>query len=347
MNNFWDFHRSPVSVALLLQVGREHGLAPVDLLAGTRLTEAQLGDPNTLLSGGQELSVATQLLKALGHPPGLGLEVGARYHFSHYGLWGYALITSATAGDALALALRFLPLSHAFTAIRYREEGPLGVLSFGAPDLASAGLQRFVVERDLVGAAVLLQEVAGANVDLAWLRLQAPRPATRGRPAPVLDRPVAGAVPQWGAPDTSLAFDRRLLARPLPQANALTLAQCEQLCAQMLEQRRARLATAQQVRQQLAARGAAPAQSELGLLARALHLSERTLKRRLQAEGTSLRALQAEARRSQALALLADGRLSLGEVAERLGFADLSSFSQAFKRWEGVSPRAYRQRGDA
>jgi hypothetical protein len=86
-------------------------------------------------------------------------------------------------------------------------------------------------------------------VDLAWLRLQAPRPATRGRPAPVLDRPVAGAVPQWGAPDTSLAFDRRLLARPLPQANALTLAQCEQLCAQLLEQRRARLGTAQQVRQ--------------------------------------------------------------------------------------------------
>lgn len=347
MNNFWDFHRSPVSVALLLQVGREHGLAPADLLAGTRLTEAQLGDPNTLLSAGQELSVATQLLKALGHPPGLGLAVGARYHFSHYGLWGYALITSATAGDALALALRFLPLSHAFTAIRYHEEGALGVLSFGAPDLASAGLQRFVVERDLVGAAVLLQEVAGADVDLAWLRLQAPRPATRGRPAPVLDRPVVGAVPQWGAPDTSLAFDRRLLARPLVQANALTLAQCEQLCAQALEQRRARLATAQQVRQQLAARGAAPAQSELGRLARALHLSERTLKRRLQAEGTSLRALQAEARRSQALALLADARLSLGEVAERLGFADLSSFSQAFKRWEGVSPRAYRQRSDA
>ena len=137
MNNFWDFHRSPVSVALLLQVGREHGLAPADLLAGTRLTEAQLGDPNTLLSAGQELSVATQLLKALGHPPGLGLDVGARYHFSHYGLWGYALITSATAGDALALALRFLPLSHAFTAIRYHEEGALGVLSFGAPDLAS------------------------------------------------------------------------------------------------------------------------------------------------------------------------------------------------------------------
>ncbi|MCA6218397.1 AraC family transcriptional regulator [Ideonella sp. B7] len=345
MNNVWDFHRSPASVALMLAYGREQGLAPATLLAGSRLTEAQLVDPNTLLSAAQELAVVSQLLRALGHPPGLGLAVGARYHFSHYGLWGYGLITCATAGDALALALRFLPLSHAFTTIAYREEGPLGVLSFGAPDVAP-GLQRFLVERDLAGAAVLLQEVAGADVPLAWLRLQAPRPATRGRPAPALDRPVAGAVPQWGAPDTSLAFDRRLLTRPLPQANALTLAQCEQLCAQLLEQRRARLGTAQQVRQQLAHRGAAPAHRTLGALARQLHLSERTLKRRLQAEGTSLRALQAQARQAQALALLADARLSLGEVADRLGFADLSSFSQAFKRWQGVSPRAYRLQRD-
>jgi len=341
--NVWDFHRSPASVALMLAFGREQGLAPETLLAGTRLSEAQLADPDTLLSSAQELRVVAQLLQALGHPPGLGLAVGARYRFSDYGLWGYGLITCPTAGDALALALRFLALSHAFTTIAYREEGPLGVLGFGAPDVAP-GLQRFLVERDLAGAAVLLQEVAGADVPLAWLRLQAPRPAARGRPAPVLDQPIAGAVPQWGAPDTSLAFDRRLLARPLPQANALTLAQCEQLCAQLLEQRRARLGTAQQVRQALAGRGATPGRSELAALARQLHLSERTLKRRLQAEGTSLRALQAEARRTQALTLLADARLSLGEVADRLGFADLSSFSQAFKRWEGVSPRAYRQR---
>jgi AraC-like DNA-binding protein len=40
--------------------------------------------------------------------------------------------------------------------------------------------------------------------------------------------------------------------------------------------------------------------------------------------------------------LLADARLSLAEVAERLGFSDLSSFSQAFKRWYGVPPGAYR-----
>lgn len=349
MHKVWDFHRSPASVALLLQFGREQGLSAEALLAGTRLTEAQLADPGGLLSATQELSVVARLLRGLGHPPGLGLRVGARYHFTVYGLWGYALITSATAGDALALALRFLPLSHAFTTVTYREEGPLAVLDFGPPDVAP-GLQRFLVERDLAGTAVLLQDVVGADASLAWLRLQAPRPAARGHPAAVLDQPLAGAVPQWGAGETSLAFDRRLLQRRLPHAHALTLTQCEQLCAQLLEQRRARLGTAQQVRRLLASRpaarsAAALSSADLDTLARQLHLSARTLKRRLQAEGTSFRVLQAEARRAQALALLADARLSLGEVADRLGFADLSSFSQAFKRWEGLSPRAFRQRG--
>ncbi|KVQ81955.1 hypothetical protein WL64_26540 [Burkholderia ubonensis] len=61
-------------------------------------------------------------------------------------------------------------------------------------------------------------------------------------------------------------------------------------------------------------------------MARLMNASARTLKRRLLDEGTTFRAL------------LGDARLTLTEVAERLGFSDLSSFSQAFKRWYGVAP---------
>lgn len=73
-----------------------------------------------------------------------------------------------------------------------------------------------------------------------------------------------------------------------------------------------------------------------------MNTSPRTLKRRLQEEGTTFRTLLAEARGAMAEALLGDAHLPLTEVAERLGFSDLSSFSQAFKRWYGVPPGAYR-----
>ncbi|RYE66049.1 MAG: helix-turn-helix domain-containing protein, partial [Oxalobacteraceae bacterium] len=57
---------------------------------------------------------------------------------------------------------------------------------------------------------------------------------------------------------------------------------------------------------------------------------------------TSFRALLAEVRGGQANELLIDETLSLTGIAERMGFSDLSSFSQAYKRWFGVAPSARR-----
>ncbi|MCA3841113.1 helix-turn-helix domain-containing protein, partial [Burkholderia sp.] len=46
-------------------------------------------------------------------------------------------------------------------------------------------------------------------------------------------------------------------------------------------------------------------------------------------------------------ALIAEGRLSIKEIAEELGFSDMSSFSQAYKRWTGVAPSVSRQEAAA
>lgn len=53
----------------------------------------------------------------------------------------------------------------------------------------------------------------------------------------------------------------------------------------------------------------------------------------------------AKSRGATTEALLKDGELALGEIAERVGFADLSTFSQAFKRWYGVAPSTFRSQG--
>jgi AraC-like DNA-binding protein len=79
-------------------------------------------------------------------------------------------------------------------------------------------------------------------------------------------------------------------------------------------------------------------------LAKYLGVSGRTLQRRLGEEGTTFQHLLDTLRRGQALKLLDDGDLSVGEVAERLGFADSATFRRAFKRWTGASPRDYSRR---
>lgn len=85
----------------------------------------------------------------------------------------------------------------------------------------------------------------------------------------------------------------------------------------------------------------------LDQVAAALHMSDRTLRRRLAEEGVSFRGLLDEIREQIAEELLVTGGLSVAEVAERLGYVEVSSLSQAFRRWKGVGPRAYRARQPA
>jgi AraC-like DNA-binding protein len=331
--NFWDFKRSAASVRLLVEFGQEQGLDATRLLARSRLKPADLSDPAIELEAQQELCVVANLLRAC-KQPGLGLAVGMRYNFALYGLWGLGLVSSATAGDALALALRSIPLTFAFCRISGAMDGELFAVNFEPPDVEPA-LQRFLVERDVAAASRLMKETLGPAFALSRFTFQ--HAAERGAASVDELTRMAGIRPEFGARRNSLCLAPQLLALPLPQANPVTVAMCERACDELMAKRRARLGTAECLRQYLAA---APAQAmpDLPQAARALGLSERTLKRRLQEEGLSYRTVLAEVRGQQAQGLLNDGTLSLTQIAEHMGFSDLSSFSQAYKRWFGMAP---------
>ncbi|MBI3381429.1 MAG: AraC family transcriptional regulator [Aquabacterium sp.] len=331
--SFWDFKRSSASVRLLVEFGQEQGLDISKILVRSRLNEIDLTDPAMELDASQELCVVGNLIRAC-RQPGLGLEVGMRYNFASYGLWGLGLISSATAGDALALALRFIPLTFAFCRISGGLDGEMCTVTFEAPDVEPA-VQRFLVERDVAAASRLMKETLGPDFTLSRFTL---KHTIQPGSALLADLPRMGGVrPEFGAASNSLSFDRKLLDLRLPQANPVTVAMCERACEELMERRRARLGTGECVRQYLAA---APLNMtpDLPQAARTLGLSDRTLKRRLQDEGVSYRMLLAEVRGRQANELLADETLSLTQIAERMGFSDLSSFSQAYKRWFGVAP---------
>lgn len=324
----WDYRRGTGSVRLLADIARERALAVEPLLAAAAIDRTELDDPQAEISALQEWRFAGALVDRLAGLPYLGLDIGRRYRFSTYGLWGYGLLSSHSAQAALALALRYLPLTYAFTRIRAETDGAYTRLVFEAPDGPPA-LCAFLVERDLAAAAQLMSELVGADFRLVRLRLRLPPPA-----AP-LPPPLFGATPEYGAAASEIAFASALLLRPLPAADALTAALCEQLCATLLERRRVRTPVVIAVRRLLAESAVPP---RLAALARTLRLSERGLKRRLQQEGTSYRQLLETHRRALAARALADGDSRLTDIAERLGFADLSSFSQAYKRWHGVAP---------
>jgi AraC-like DNA-binding protein len=73
-----------------------------------------------------------------------------------------------------------------------------------------------------------------------------------------------------------------------------------------------------------------------------LNMSARTLRRRLDKEGTSYQRIKDNARRDVAISMLSRDRLTVSEVAEQVGFSDPSAFHRSFKKWTGESPGSYR-----
>jgi AraC-like DNA-binding protein len=77
-------------------------------------------------------------------------------------------------------------------------------------------------------------------------------------------------------------------------------------------------------------------------LTRLLNMSARTLRRRLEKEGTSYQRIKDNARRDVAISMLSREGLTVSEVAEQVGFSDPSAFHRSFKKWTGQSPGSYR-----
>jgi AraC-like DNA-binding protein len=79
-------------------------------------------------------------------------------------------------------------------------------------------------------------------------------------------------------------------------------------------------------------------------VASALHMTPRTLRRRLQEVGTNYKTLVEELRERRARDLLAHSSHSVEQIAAMLGYGDPSNFGRAFRRWTGQSPTMWRQR---
>ena len=78
-------------------------------------------------------------------------------------------------------------------------------------------------------------------------------------------------------------------------------------------------------------------------MAKQLHMSRRTLQRKLAESDTTYQKLVDDTRRDLALRYMEDSRKTITDVTFLLGFSGQSAFSRAFKRWTGMSPTTYRE----
>jgi AraC-like DNA-binding protein len=327
--------RPIISAQLLARVGTERGISLDRCLANTGIDAAALANPETEIVAAQELQLIRNLLRALGPVPGLGLDVGLRYHLSSYGIWGFALISSSTLRSAARLAVSYLDLSYSFCKFRLKHSGPDLLIVLDGCDLP-ADLYQFLVERDFAAWANAAWEMRPGGFPASAAQFMFPKPTYAWR-----FEKIAGVFPRFDAPLNAVLLDAESLDAPLPQANSQMARLCEEQCRGLLARRRVRGGLAGQVRDRLLRKPSA--MPSIDVVADELHIASRSLRRRLAAEGTSYRALLDEVRQALAEELLLSAHMKLSEIAERLGYAEPAPFITAFKRWKGVSPDRYRR----
>lgn len=328
--------RPPASALLLTTLGSERGVPAHITLDGTGLLPEALADPETAVSGWQELRIVQNLMAAVGDSAALGIEAGLRYHLTTHGIWGFALASCPTVRSAIDVGLRYVDLTFAFTRMSLITEGDQVRLLLD-PSQLPLDVRRFFVEREMATIANLGHQVTSDPAPLGRVHFAYPAPASLDSYQALVPPPI------FDADSNFIELDRDMLDLPLPQADPYAAAATQEQCRQLLAQRHARSGFAGQVRDRLVQHpGQLP---DFEAVASELHMSSRTLRRHLEREGTSYRSLLDEVRERLAEELLATGALSVADVGRRLGYADTPSFTAAFKRWKsGMPPRTYAKR---
>lgn len=334
----WDFRRGIATARVLTQLGTDKG-APLDaLLNHTGITRSMLDDPKAEIEAHQEIQLIRNLLSTLGHPPDLGLEAGQRYRLTTYGLWGYAVLSSPTMGDAIQLSRRMLNQTFTLTRSVVTQQGDQMVVTHMDEHLPP-DVRQFVTDRDRVAAVMLQHEILGRPLGYTAFEMKHSEPDA-GMVARYTE--WFGIRPIFGSAQHRSIFPAAIMGTPLPQAEPHTAKMCEDMCRALVESRSSRTGVAATVRDRLLRTpGHIPDMEEI---AAEMHMTSRTLRRHLTAEGATFRALLEEVRSTLAEELMANARLTHAEIAERLGYADVTTFIEAFRRWKGMPPSEYRRR---
>ena len=251
------------------------------------------------------------------------------------------VISSATLGEALDRTARFLGMvlpDLALTVRRAQEQAFIEIRERRRLQRRGDDPRRvFAFEwllRLLHGLACWL---AGRALTLDAVAFPFPAPshaAEYGR--------VYTANAAFGAQRLSARLDAGLLALPVRRDERDLSAFLEGAPGRIAMLYRPDREIARAVREWLAGNlGDAPGFAQA---ARELHLSPRTLHRRLQEEGTSFRKVRDALRRELAIARLGRGDGNVAGTAAELGYSEPSAFFRAFQKWTGVAPSRYRRR---
>jgi len=324
----------PTYARLLVAELKRRGFAEADVVEGTAQAPAHLLEEERFLSFEQFRRLALRGMQLTGEP-WLGLDVGRSTQVSSHGPLGYAMVASATVNQTLDVVGRYSALR--LQIAQFSVERDNGRVRLRIEDVLGWGELDEYIYLHIIGAlCLLLETVSGMSLPDTRLAFTYPAPDWASEYATRL----RGVTLEFGAPLCLIDMPESFAATPCITADAGAYRQALRLCERAEAQHQSDGDVAQKVLDRLLDReGEYPGLSEM---AKALAMSDRTLNRKLKAQGTSYQMLLDDVRQELAVWYLQQTEMSVEAIAERLGYRDTSNFSRTCKRWFGVTPRAIR-----
>jgi AraC-like DNA-binding protein len=308
------------------------GLSPSTILRQAGLP-ANLFNQDKVLVTTEEFFAFYRSLAELSHDPAIGLKLGTEDRIERYDPIAIAALCTRSFRDALQRMARYKQLTCP-EVIEMVEQGNECAVHFQWL-LATEEEPPMLV--DVCFAWIMAIARRGSGRPISPLRVEFLRSASNRE----LYESHFGCPVRFNAERNVLVFTKADLDGPFLTYNADLLAMvAPQLEAELSEQ----LAEANLgervkgvLKRQLA--GQRPAIHDVG---RELHMSTRTLQRRLTEEGLTFKKLVREARHELARHYLLHSSRELNETAYLLGYEDANSFFRAFQTWEGTTPGQWR-----
>ena len=271
-----------------------------------------------------------------------------------FDLMCHSMISARTLGEALRLAERFeallYPLVGHRVGLKVGEDDPLARISYSIDERweHSALLPSQWDRAETGGTVAKASGLLVWHALCGWLTGQAIEAREMHVAAPYLSKQYFDGLAAvfrcpiyFDAQENSFSFDRSVLERRLVHTVDSMHEFLDNTVYQLIEMEQEPASTSSAIKSLVSIELPGPMPS-FADMAHTLHMSESSLRRRLQRENTSYQALKDEVRCEVAINKLLYEDAKIADLAEYLGFTEPSSFVRSFKSWTGRTPTAYR-----
>ena len=308
---------------------------------GTNVSYDELMSLDGTISG-DELSRMYRNALAISDKEDIGLSVGLQLHLSAHGPLGVATYSGPNLRTALTLLATYGQTRTEFFDISLSEH-PKGLKVNFAETRDLGDLRVFVTESVFSGLFSAIHFFVGSGQFNGECLFAYPKPSY-GR----VYRDRFGHKITFDHSATEVIVPEPLLSTPSIVADPVLHQQAVAICEAHLQQiRTGEITQTERSTEQVISKLISDNPGKLWTLndvAANLHLSPRTLIRKLNAEGTTFQRVRDSLAKQQVISYLAEASLSIESIGHLVGFSDTSSFRRSFKRWFGETPSQYRAR---